>query len=291
MTPGPRSVQRPRPPVASPVPRVPGRVPRAQGSGSRPPCPGFRVASPVPRVPAEVWTNACPHTPYGRPGALVALIGPASVLNRAWTDARSVDSGSNSCVADHKARWRRHLSKPGDPMRWRLAPPRPTSPQPASPRPPRPVEPAPDECRRRGDRQTSSNLGVGCRKATDSAQRSSNFGIWCRRIASWAETTSNTFVWCRSNRNGTPSIRLATRHEPDAQARGPGADLARAGRAGTGPGRRPGTSRTRRHGGRPHDPRPGRSSRVPTDEPVRPLKRATNPENRQGPRRSGASWG
>ena len=171
------------------------------------------------------------------------------------------------------------------------------APRPTSPRPPRPVEPAPDECKRRGDRQTSSNLGVGCRKTTDSAQSSSNFGIWCRRIASWAENTSNTFVWCGRTetvprrsalRPGTSRTR---RHEPDAQARGPAADPARAGRAGTGPGRRPGTSRTRRHGGRPHDPRPGRSSRVPTDEPVRPLKRATNPENRQGPRRSGASLG
>ena len=158
-------------------------------------------------------------------------------------------------------------------------------------------EPAPDECKRRGDRLTSSNPGIGCRKTTDSAQSSSNFGIWCRRIASWAENMSNTFVWCRSDRNGSPSIGLAARTGPDAQARaqarGPGAGheaTSGVGRSTRVPAAQPAF--------RPLNPRSGRSTRVPAAQPAfrptslcAPLKRATNPENRQGPRRSGASWG
>jgi hypothetical protein len=185
-------------------------------------------------------------------GPLVELIGPASCSIVRGQTQDHVDSGSNSCVADHKARWRRHLSKPGDPMLWAPDPPRPASPRPASLRPAatlRPVEPAPDECKRRGDCLTSSNLGIGCRKTTDSAQSSSNFGIWCRRIASKAENRSNTFLWCRSDRNGTPSIDLAARTGPDAHAR----------REVTGP-RVHARGRRRRH-----DPRPDRRACAPVE--------------------------
>jgi hypothetical protein len=147
--------------------------------------------------------------------------------------------------------------------------------QPASPRPaatPRPVEPAPGECKRRGDRLTSSNLGIGGRKTTDSAQSSSNFGIWCRRIASWAENRSNTFLWCGSDRNGTPSIGLVVRTGPDAHARRAGTGpRAHARGVGGGTTRVPGTSHVRvpaaraTSASRPLEPRPGRQARAPVE--------------------------